>query len=134
MTDKSDEKKHAWDVDWLKIVHDTTSKKRGRLGRFLNRITWSLSSSVGIFTGIVFPVALIFGPLVAIVMILYYGGGIAFYASVATFFVLIGVIGEKKFGSSLQFRDYDFWRRTLAQVIGGSIVVGAFLLLLFLVK
>ena len=81
-----------------------------------------------------FPVALIFGPLVAIVMILYYGGGIAFYASVATFFVLIGVIGEKKFGSSLQFRDYDFWRRTLAQVIGGSIVVGAFLLLLFLVK
>ena len=134
MTDNTDEKKRAWDVDWFKIVNNGTSKKRGRFGRALNRITWALSSSSGLFTGIVFPIALIFGPLIAILMILYYGGGIAFYASVATFLLLVGFVGERKFGSSLQFRDYDFWRRTLAQVIGGSIVVGAFLLLLFIVK
>lgn len=134
MTENKDEEKHAWNVDWFKIVNNGTSKRRGRLGRALNRIAWSLSSSAGLFTGIVFPVALIFGPLVAILMILYYGGAIAFYASVATFFVLLGIVGEKKFGASLQFKDYDFLRRTLAQVIAYSAVVGAFLLLLFIVK
>jgi len=136
LTEEKDEKprRHYFDVDAYHRIHVATSKKRGRLGRALNRFTWTIGSMIGLFTGLFFPIMLIFGPLVGILMILYYGGGLAFYGTVGAFFVVVGFVGERKFGGSLQFNDYNFWKKTLAQILAYSVVAGVLIMILYMVK
>jgi len=73
------------------------------------------------------------GMLLGVVLLAYYGGGIAFYGAVATFFILLGIFGESRMSAS-RFSDYDFWKRLVFQVVAYSAVVGIFLVLLFVWK
>lgn len=70
------------------------------------------------------------GMLLTIVLVLYYGGGLALYAVVATFFVLVGVFGERRLSSSRFTESGDFWKKLILQVVAYSAVVGVFLVLL----
>jgi hypothetical protein len=131
LTESKDEKpgKHFFDVERYKKVHAGTRKRRGRLGRVSNRITWVLGSGVSLLTGILFPISVI-GLLVAIPLIVRYGGGLAFYATVAAFFVTVGIFGEKRV-SAAQFTENSFWKRILAQLIAYSFIAGMFFLLFY---
>ena len=133
MTEGGDDKSrghHYFDVDRFRKIHADTSKRRGRLGRVLNRIFWALHSVEALLTSVLFPMIMIPGMLLSIILVLYYGGGLAFYALVATFFILVGVFGERRISASRFTENGDFWKKLALQVVAYSAVVGIFLVLL----
>lgn len=135
MTEGGDKKQghHYFDVERFRKVQADTSKKRGRLGRFLNRIVWAYHSASPLLTSVLFPIVMIPGMLLSIVLVLYYGGGLAFYGLVAAFFVLVGIFGEKRM-SSARFSDSGFWKKLAFQIVAYSALVGVFLMMLFVWK
>jgi len=136
LTEGGDEKPsgHYFDVEWFRKVHADTSKRRGRLGRVLNRFFWGLHSIGPLLTGVLFPMVMIPGMLLSIILVLYYGGGLAFYAMVATFFVLVGFFGERRLSASRFTESGDYWKKLILQVVAYSSLVGIFLVLLIVWK
>jgi len=126
--DKSD--KHFFDVEKFRKIHSETSKRAGRLKRIQNRVEWAFGSASGLLTSVGLPMMFVV-LLISIPLVIYYWGGLAMYALIASFFIIVAVVGEKKFGASMQFKESHFLRKTLAQLIAYSFVLGIFLLLFF---
>jgi ABC-type transport system involved in cytochrome bd biosynthesis fused ATPase/permease subunit len=136
LTEGGDETRsgHYFDVERFRKVHADTSKRRGRLGRILNRIFWALHSVESLLTSVLFPMVMIPGMLLTVVLVLYYGGGLALYAVIATFFILVGVFGERRLSSSRFTESGDFWKKLIFQVVAYSAIVGVFLVMLLVWK
>jgi hypothetical protein len=135
LTDKVENEKdgkHFFDVERFRKIHAETSRKRGRFSKALGRITGVFDTFQGAF-------AIMLGPLITfgMVFVIIYSlsfGALAFLGSMAIMIGGLTLFVDKKYGSSLQFADSSFWKKTLGQVIGGALAVGIFALLFFLIK
>ncbi|HYY91440.1 MAG TPA: hypothetical protein VE955_05570 [Candidatus Dormibacteraeota bacterium] len=132
MTSDKDEKEgaHFFDVERYKQIHAASQRPKTRIERITSSLGWAISSHQGLLTAILFPLAMIPGMLVGIVLLVWYGGGLAFYGAVAAFFVGAAIVGEKRVTSG-QFVDSSFLKKTLAQIVAYSAIVGVFLLMLY---
>jgi len=73
----------------------------------------------GVFAAVI--VGVMYGPLVFLGLLGSLIGGLA-------------LIAEKKVGRSLQFGDYSFWKRSLAQAAAFGLALGVIFFLVFLSK
>jgi hypothetical protein len=132
LTQTKDEepKRRAYDVERFRAVYAETLHQRGFFGRLVGRVEWGLGSAAGFLAILLAPV-IVFGTVFGIVYSL--------YISPFVFFVVFGALigglafyADRKVGSSLQFVEYSFWRRTLATVLGFSLAAGFILFFLFI--
>jgi hypothetical protein len=119
-----------YDVERFQQVHAETQQTNGRFRKILGRMTGALSSMQGIFVMMSAPL-IIFGMVFLIVYSLFLGP-LVFLGLVAAGLVGLTVVVERRLGSADNFGNYDFWKRTAAQIVGYSLAVGLILLLLFL--
>ena len=107
-----------------------TLRRRGRVGRFVGRVTWSLGSVQGLFIAFMaFP--LIVGTFLAVVVGAIYGP-LAFLLLFGSIVGGLAFLVERKVGRSLQFGEYKFWKRALAQSAAFVLAVGLILFMLLL--
>ncbi len=121
-----------FNVERFRRVYARTSMPRGRLGRFIGRITGFFDSVQGFFI-VLLALPVMFGSVLAVVVGSYFGplafigilgsiiGGLAFYA-------------ERKVGRSMQFGEYNFFRRTVATAMAFLVALGIIFLLIHLSK
>ena len=121
-----------YNVDRFRQVHAETQHANGRFRKILGRVTGAFSSIQGIFVMMSAPL-IILGMVFLIVYSLFLGP-LVFLGLVATGLVGLTVVVERRIGSADNFASYDFWKRTVAQVLGYSLAVALILLLLFLGK
>ena len=77
------------------------------------------------------PPLIIFG----MVFLIIYGiflGPLVFFGMVAVGLVSLTVIVERRVGGGENFSNYDFWKRTIAQIVGYSLAIGLVLMFLLL--
>ena len=59
-------------------------------------------------------------------------GPLVFFGMVAVGLVSLTVIVERRVGGGENFSNYDFWKRTIAQIVGYSLAIGLVLMFLLL--
>jgi len=130
--DDQKKKPKYYDVEEFRKIFLDTSRTRGPLGRFLNRITGFFDSIQGFFVALL-GLPILFGTLLAVVVGAYFG----LWGFLAVFGSIIGGLTlyvEHKVGASLQFGEYKFWRRAFAQAVAFLMAVGLIFFLIFVSK
>ena len=130
MENKEDRRARFYDVDRFRRIYLETMRKQGRVGRMVGRVTWSLDSMQGLWISLMI-LPIVFGTLGAVIIGATYGpfGFLLVFGSIIgglAFFV------DRRVGSSLQFGEYKFWRRTIAQTLAFGLGVGLILFILLL--
>ncbi len=116
-------------MERFRRIHIETSKPRGRVGRFANRVSSVFDSMQGFFIALM-GLPIMFGTLGAVVLGAYYGPWV-FIGLMGSIIGGLALFAERKVGQSMQFADYSFVRRTLATGIAFLVALGIIYFLLF---
>ncbi len=129
--DQGKKKRRAffYDVDRFRQVHAETQHTRGRFSRILGRVTGVFGSMEGFFV-MMLPPLIVFGMVFLIVYGLFLGP-LVFLGMVGAGLVGVTVIVERR-GSGGNFDGIDFWKTTIAQIVGCSLAAALILMFLFL--
>lgn len=131
MKKKPTRKPRYYDVERFRRVYLETLRKRKGIWKFLGRITHALDSVQGFFIALLVPVV-IFGTVIGVAVGSFFGP----LVFVAIFGGIIGglaLFAEKRVGRSMQFGDYSFLRRTLAQLLA-FLMMGVIVLIIAAIR
>jgi hypothetical protein len=130
LSEDKKKKSKFYDVDAFYKVYRENQRRRGRAGRIVGRFTRSLDSIHALLVSLLmFLIPL--GTLLAVV----YGatlGPVGFIAIFGCIFGGLTLFVERKVGRSLQFGDYNLFRRVLGTVAAFGILLGLLFLFLLL--
>jgi hypothetical protein len=127
---EKEEERHAYfDAEKFRRILARTSKPMGRWGRIFRRFTRALDSMQGFFIIMLFSTLGlgVFGAVVVGAML----GPFGFLAVIGGLIGGAGLFVEKKVGRSLQFKDYNMWKRTVGVTLAFILTVGLVFFLLF---
>jgi len=128
-TPEKEERHTYFDAEKFRRILVRTSKPMTRWGKIFRRVTRVFDSMQGFFI-IMFFSLLGLGAFGAVVV----GAMFGTFGFIAVIGGLIGGTGlfvEKKVGRSLQFNEYDFWKKTIGLTLAFVLVVGLLFFLLF---
>ncbi len=133
MTEKTEhEPRRFYDVERFRRVYLETLGKRRGVWKVLGRITHAFDSVQGFLVVLLAPV-IVFGTLAGVILGSLFGP-LVFIAIFGGIIGGLALFAEKRVGQSMQFGDYNLWKRMMAQTLAFVLVMGLIFFLVFLAR